>query len=141
MNSHLSAEEISAWTLGDRTAERERHVGCCEACSGEIAKLESAIGEFRGAVRHWRDVPPPVYARAVRPSRAGRWVLAAAALALAIAAPVYRHRQEAAETARADAMLLEQVDAEVSQAVPRPMQPLVPLVSWNSSNEGNGDKQ
>ena len=41
--------------------------------------------------------------------------------------------------ARADALLLEQVDAEVSRAVPRPMEPLAKLVSWDFSSTDERD--
>jgi len=63
-----------------------------------------------------------------------RWATAAAALLGIAAVPVYRHQREdarRAELAR-DAILLQQVDAEVSEAVPTSMAPLVKLVSWNS---------
>jgi len=66
-----------------------------------------------------------------------RWALVAAALLLLSAIPIYRNvqdRQRQAERARADALLLEQVDAEVSRAVPRPMEPLAKLVSWDFSS-------
>jgi hypothetical protein len=73
-----------------------------------------------------------------------RWALVAAALLVLAAVPVYRNvqdRQRQAEIARADALLLEQVDAEVSRAVPRPMEPLVKLVSWDfSATDGSDEK-
>jgi hypothetical protein len=141
MKPHLSAEEIADWMTGERTQDRERHVSGCEACRGEIARMQSALSEFRGAVRAWDSPPALVLHARPRVPRAARWLLAAAALALSVGAPVYRYRQQAAEAARLDAILLDQVDAEVSEAVPRPMQPLVQLVSWNSSSEGNGETQ
>jgi hypothetical protein len=140
MNAHLSAEEISLWILGDRAPQRELHVRECAICRREVDRLESALGEFRGAVRGW-DVPAPALAKPRLAPRVVRWALAVASLAALALAPVYRHRQVEAEAARADAILLEQVDTEVSQAVPRPMEPLVQLVSWSSSGEGNGDTQ
>ncbi len=146
MNEHLSPGEISQWMVGDRPSGGERHVSGCDACRDEIALLESALREFRGAV-HACAVPTVlVLSPKRRLRRAVSWALTAvAASMLLVAVPVYRHRQQAAETARADAILLDQVDAEVSQAVPRPMQPLVPLVSWSSSSEattkGDGEKQ
>ncbi len=135
MNTHLSPEELSNWFLGDRDSARARHVRECAACGREVAALGAALGEFRSAVGNW-DAPPAVFKVADRRiPRAARWVLAAAAAAVLAAAPVYlHHRQVAADTARADALLLEQVDSEVSQAVPRPMAPLVQLVAWSSSN-------
>jgi hypothetical protein len=134
MNAHLSPEEISNWFLGNRDSERARHVRECAACGREVAALEAALGEFRSAVENW-DAPPPVLKVADwRVPRVARWALAAAAAALLAAAPLYlHHRQVAADSARADALLLEQVDAEVSRAVPRPMAPLVQMVAWSSS--------
>jgi hypothetical protein len=72
-----------------------------------------------------------------------RWALVAAALLVLAAVPIYRNaqdRQRQAEIARADALLLEQVDAEVSRAVPRPMEPLVKLVSWDFTSTDERDE-
>ena len=72
-----------------------------------------------------------------------RWALVAAALLVLAAIPIYRNaqdRQRQAEIARADALLLEQVDAEVSRAVPRPMEPLVKLVYWDFSSTDERDE-
>lgn len=139
MNTHLSPEEISNWFLGDCDSERASHVRECAACGREVAALEAALGDFRSAVGNW-DAPTPALKVADRKiPRAARWALAAAAAAVLAAAPVYlHHRQVAADTARADALLLEQVDLEVSQAVPRTMAPLLQMVAWSSST---GEKQ
>ena len=71
-----------------------------------------------------------------------RWALAAAALIVLVLAaiPLYRNSQarelartqarDRANTANVDAMLLMQVDAGISRAVPETMEPLVQLVSW-----------
>ncbi len=116
--------------------------------------MEAALELFRGSVRHWsgrqRRAEPPAIG-SISPGRWGssiqpmRWALAAAALLVLAAVPVYRSvqdRQRQAEIARADALLLEQVDAEVSRAVPRPMEPLAKLVSWDfSSTEGRDENR
>jgi hypothetical protein len=63
-------------------------------------------------------------------------LLAAAALFFSIAVPVYwnaRARRQAAESERADSLLLERIDSSISRAVPEPMEPLVNLVAWNGS--------
>ena len=65
---------------------------------------------------------------------ARRWILAAASLLILALGPAYwqtRQQARAAEMARADA-LLQQVDAEISRAVPQTMEPLVNLVTWGS---------
>jgi hypothetical protein len=142
MNPHLTPEQVSNWLLGDRPPDRARHLHDCADCSREVELMESALRDFRSAVADWDAPPPSIEVERPRVPLAARWaVTAAAAIALAMV-PVYLHqRRAAADSARADAVLLEQVDAEVSQAVPRPMEPLVPLVSWSSSEKGNGETQ
>jgi hypothetical protein len=57
-----------------------------------------------------------------------RWGLIAAALLIAVAAPVYRNmtdRRREAEIDRADTLLLQRVNARVSQTLPSAMEPLV----------------
>jgi hypothetical protein len=49
-------------------------------------------------------------------------------------------RAQAAQIALADSQLLESVDAEISQAVPQPMEPLVSLATWNSSSTEQNQK-
>ena len=153
MSRHLSSREVSQWMIGERTPQQEQHVRQCPECGAEVARMEAALALFRGSVRHWSDrqvrVPQPL--APTRGSRAYpalplplRWALLAATLLVLAALPVYRNvqdRQRQAEIARADALLLEQVDAEVSRAVPRPMEPLVKLVSWDfSSTDGSDEK-
>jgi hypothetical protein len=139
--------------IGERTSRQEQHVRECPECGAELARMEAALALFRGSVRHWSDghsraVPPAI--GSILPARRGswaqplRWALVAAMLLVLAAVPVYRNvqdRQRQAEAAMADALLLEQVDAEVSRAVPRPMEPLVKLVSWDfSSTDGSDEK-
>jgi hypothetical protein len=61
--------------------------------------------------------------------------LAAAAIVLAAAVPLYRARAERhrAEVARADAVLLEQVDEGISRAIAEPMEPLAQMMAWDST--------
>ena len=144
MTEHLSADRIAECVGGGPGPEEQRHLLECAECRAGVARLESALGQFREAVRGWSDGQSGralERARAAahrRPARVWfRWpVLAALALALAVA-PVYktvRDRQRAAQ-ALADAQLLEQVDREVSESVPSPMEPLAQLVSWDSASQ------
>jgi hypothetical protein len=135
MSGHLSAEEMAKWMAGERSVDTERHVRQCAQCSGELAGLEETLTHFRGAVRCWSDrLAPPARLREARgPMLPAKWALAAAALAMLSAIPVYRsaaERRREAERERADAALLEQVDAAVSRRVPSPMEPLMSLVAW-----------
>ena len=152
MSQHLSSPEVSQWMIGERTPQQEQHVRQCPECGAELARMEAAVALFRGSVRHWSDgqkgAEPPAIG-SILAARLGsriqpmRWALVAAALLLLAAVPIYRNvqvRQRQAEIATADALLLEQVDAEVSRAVPRPMEPLVKLVSWDFTSTDERDE-
>ena len=151
MSQHLSSRQISQWMIGERSPQQEQHVRQCSRCGAELARLEASLALFRGSVRHWsgrqsRAEPPAI--GSISPVRRGsriqpvRWALVAAALLVLAAIPIYRNAQDRrqAEIARADAQLLEQVDAEVSRAVPRPMEPLVKLVSWDFDSTDGRDE-
>jgi anti-sigma factor RsiW len=136
MNEHLSPEDISRWIAGERRGELQRHAGECEACGARLDRMESAIEEFRGSVHDWTAAQSPATPRIVWRSPVRHlvraWMLAVASLLILASGPAWWHfRQQAraAEMARADA-LLQQVDAEISRAVPRTMEPLVSLVTW-----------
>jgi len=135
VNRHLSAEEIASWLIGERSPQLERHMSECPACFAEAARMEAALAEFRGAVRDWSEGRVCSAWRPQTRSKTARWLLAAAAGLLVICGSYweFRARQRAAEAALADALLLEQVDAQISRAVPEPMEPLVQLVSWNTN--------
>lgn len=145
MSQHLSSERISTWTAGERTWEEEQHVRECPECAAELAQFEEALSLMRGFVRHWSDqkggsAPDRGFQVELARNRIHpwhiRWALAAVAVLLLAMVPIVRnarHRQSGGKMAQADAQLLEQVSTEVSRAVPRPMEPLLKLVSWDSS--------
>lgn len=145
MTEHLSGKRMAEWVCGSRTPEEERHLRECAQCGAEVARLESALGQFRESVRGWSDQRSPAALQKVRAREARRgparvwfrWpMLAAAALALSVA-PLYKtvHDRQLAAQALADTQLMEQVDREVSEAVPTPMEPLAQLVSWDSTSQ------
>jgi predicted anti-sigma-YlaC factor YlaD len=152
MIDHLSAEQISQWMVGERTPQLEQHIEECTACRGELAQLESTISQFRMAMRDPANLAPRPEWREPAPSASWftwpRMVLTATALAALLAVPVSWRvraheqalREEAARSAMADSQLLESVDAEISQAVPEPMEPLVTLATWNSSSAEQNQK-
>ena len=153
MNGHLSSEQVTRWMTGERTDREEEHVRQCLECAAKIAGLESAMTRFRDSVRDCGErygsvrLSLPARQPAIRLgflARPSRWASVAAALLLLAAIPIYtnsRDRRREAEMARADAALLEQVDAGISRAVPEPMEPLVKLVSWNSGSENHANDQ
>ncbi|HYL72610.1 MAG TPA: hypothetical protein VEU96_00305 [Bryobacteraceae bacterium] len=142
MNQHLSSEQIARWMTGERTPADEQHARQCRECGAELARMQAALALFRGSVREWSEQSSvekqPVWKAEPARRRWGiqpvRWALACVVLLLLAAIPVYRNAQEKqrqAALAKADAALLEQVDAEISRAVPSTMEPLVKLVAWD----------
>ena len=133
MNEHLTEADISAWVMGDRS---NTHVTECAECRIEVAAMEAALLEFRASAHELAAGQTPV----VRVAEPRPWwpqlALAATAVALLLAIPAWQRaeRERVAKQEAADTALLRQVDAEVSRAVPGPMEPLVSLVSWDGSN-------
>jgi hypothetical protein len=140
--------------IGQHTPQEEHHVRECPECSAELARLEGSLSLFRGSVRQWSDrqssVPDPA-AWKPAPTRTGfigpprLWALVTAMVLMLAVIPIYRdaqHKQREAALAQADAILMEQVDDQLSRAVPTPMEPLVKLVPWSSeeSNTEEGGK-
>ena len=143
MSEHLSPEEISRWMARDCAPEAARHGEECAECRAAIARVESALAAFRGSVDDWSLAQSggPVargWDRA-RP-QPWRWALAATFLA-AVAIQLHRGAPPRAEMSKADVQLLEQVNAGVSRAVPRPMEPLMKLVSWDAGPAAESEKQ
>jgi len=147
MNSHLSLEQISEFLVGNATPEQAQHAANCAECAAELSQLQETLSAFRGSVQHWAKqsggsvIPDRAYLvneerfYNVHPLR---WALAATAL-IVLAIPVYndirnRDRQKQAE----DVLLLEQVNAHLSRAVPAPMEPLLELLSDGSAEEVGG---
>ena len=133
MSQHLSAEQISNWMIGARTPQAEQHVRDCPECQAEVVRFEETLSQFRGSVRSL-TVPPAAWMPA--PTRPLGWVLLVAALCVLTAVPIYRNFADR-QQARADAILLEQVDAALSRTVPAPMEPLARLVSWSPEKGDN----
>jgi predicted anti-sigma-YlaC factor YlaD len=148
MSRHLSERQMSEWAWGERSPEMERHVGECEACRAELHRTGEALAAFRQCAREWSA--EQLGAAAWKTERARAWVtfrrlrwacVAVLVFLFAGTAVVWRgHRAEAPDAAAADAMLLKQVDADVFEAVPDSMEPLVKLVSWNGG-QASGSSQ
>jgi periplasmic protein TonB len=52
MTKHLTWDQVSSVLIGERGASAE-HAHGCSTCGAELARLESALGEFRGGMRQW----------------------------------------------------------------------------------------
>ncbi len=166
--NHLTEEQISAWVarMGtraeDQSQNEEQHVRKCAACREEIERALDTLSLFRASVWTWAQQSEGVAApaeAALTPRRPAalqswcwqyRWAAAAAAMVLLLAMiPITRNwQQEQRERElarhRADEMLLQQVNAELSRSVPASMEPLTSLVSWKENpyeEEGNHGKR
>jgi len=149
---HLTSQEISQWLVEGPSANAEAHAENCYACQAKIAEAREPLAVFRTAFVAWSESQSGLKqahpAPATEPQRRaeGRpWILAPAlsfALGVALLAGFLvgpkSFRTPAAQTRVAanapvsDAALMEQVDTEVSEAVPDAMAPLTDLVAWDS---------
>jgi recombinational DNA repair protein (RecF pathway) len=142
MSEHLTSQQISEWMAGQGEAGWDLHLSACAKCAAEVEQLRQSLGFFRASVREVAQEASEVQTVFRTPNRGRRWltgiVAASALLAILAWLPIYKardDRQKAAETARQDAELLQQVDAELSAEVAPPMKPLEQMVSW-----GRGDR-
>jgi hypothetical protein len=134
---HLSSEQVSKVAAGIRIPE-DTHVRNCAECAGEVERVQNVLTLFRGSIRAWTDtLDHSEFHEAVAscqprsPHRAPiAWVLAAAALAAAVAIPVYQDSkaQELRAQAERDAQLLDAVNAQLSRSGPLAMDPLMQLM-------------
>jgi ferric-dicitrate binding protein FerR (iron transport regulator) len=145
---HLTSQEISQWLVEGPSAGAEAHADNCYACQAKLAEARQPLEMFRTAVMAWSEAQPEHPVRMVQQSQgSGRraWIWAPAlSLALGVALlagflvsprAVRNHATATPAVANApvsDAVLMEQVDSEVSEAVPDAMAPLTDLVAWDS---------
>ena len=145
MNRHLSEEQMSEWSLGERSPEMEQHVRNCLSCHAEVSHAGEVLAQFRKSVRHWSEEQLSAEVSNIWEIKEARpWIsirnlgwacLIVAVFILASPLVVLRHNQpNMTDPAVADAELLKQVDRHVSRAVPRSMEPLAKLVLWDRSS-------
>lgn len=141
MNRHLSSQEVSAWVLGERSPEAEQHVRACPACGAEVARFGDALAHFRSSVHQWSAGSLTQVNWAASEHRAwisfGKLCSALAVLTVCVLLTllvVSRRERKIVVEAGADAAVLHQVDVELARDVPRPMEPLMKLVSWDENS-------
>jgi hypothetical protein len=146
---HLTPEQISSVVAGIGIPE-DAHVSECAECTREVELARNVLTLFRSSVREWTDtldhsefpVHQVVNAQARRYPGQRRaplvWVLATAALAAAVAIPVYRdsRAEEAKAQAQKDSQLLDDVNAQLSRSGPMAMDPLMQLMPVPISSPG-----
>ncbi len=144
MREHLSAKRIAQTVAAGPTPVEAVHLQDCPVCRAEAAHLESALRNFREGVMAGLTDSPVRFNAAVTKTVHSRWpVYAAAAAVVLFAAPVLHsvHSRQRAAQAMADAQLLEQVNQDITQAVPGSMQPLEQLVVWDSVQQDSSRKE
>jgi hypothetical protein len=149
--THLSSEQISAWILGERRPEVERHFNTCGRCREDIIHLQEGLLVFKQSMRDWAEqsatagTADTVEIVSLSRPRNGlfktlSWTWAAvAALVIGVGLlPLYldaRRARHDAEIAQ-DTLLLNQVEARLARTVPRSMEQLLELM-----HEGTGGPQ
>jgi hypothetical protein len=150
---HLTAKEISRWLVEGPAREAEAHLEGCFACQAKLVEAKAPLAVFRSTVIGWSEAQNEAGRRLPagvdkNGSHLGfRLWLPVASLALAalllvgfmkVPEMLRGHstigQQLVARTSSpdSDAVLMDQVDAEVSEAVPDAMAPLTDLVAWDS---------
>jgi hypothetical protein len=156
-NGHLSANDIAQWLVEGPSAEAETHVLACRGCEEKLAEAREPLAIFRSAVVAWSEGQPAARI-SVGEEKNGwrRWTLvdwmpvASVAFAVLVLAVFLLRggslmRRDAAPELTAktptvsDTVLMEQVDAEVSETVPDAMAPLTDLVGWDSGATATTD--
>jgi anti-sigma factor RsiW len=165
MSAHLTNEELTDNLLGVTSVTVNAHLLSCPACANELDRLKSSIAGFRSAAHAWSEgaLAEDRAVQVVRtlPKRSwspANWVLATVALILLAAGFAFYVRDYQARTQisvapvvttkatfetpesqiAADNELLSQVNSELAEAVPAPMQPLrllEPAASSTSATE------
>jgi hypothetical protein len=148
--NHLSAWEQEEYILQQTGDQRTlHHLGECAQCRDAVTALENGLAVFQGAAVRWS-----LDCLATRPVRLDlvparrpqvlRWAVAAMVplvLLLLALLPLHLSAPRPAQTttvAISDDALLEQVDEQVSVAVPSSMESLTHLVSTGSNPNAAG---
>ena len=162
MNSnHLSAWEQEEYVLDQRTPQMLRHLTECDECRAAVAQLEHGLGVYCKAAVQWSAeslaTRPQQFITASRqPVLSLRWAMAAMipiVLVLIALLPLRTSNPHPAQPGVAqistaqirndagDDALLDQVDQQISAAVPSSMESLTHLVSTGSGTAAKGSKQ
>lgn len=161
--AHLTHEELTDNLLGVSSLTVNAHLLSCPACASELERVKNSIASFRSAAHAWSEdsLVAPESTRSSATGRAAvwpaRWILATAALVLFAAGSLtYLQRERTASQTHSaqvstattsaglsqaqldqDNELLSQVNGELSEAVPAPIQPLLVSESVGSGATTN----
>jgi hypothetical protein len=128
MTEHLSGDQVLEWVMGLRETECEAHLRDCRECAEAIGKVAGPLRLFGAAARELGSEIRT--GRRVEHRRSNwrlvYWPAALLAAALLISAVLPRRREPVAVS---DEALLQNVEYELSESVPGPMEPLARLMT------------
>lgn len=138
MTGHLSTRQIEELIIDGADLQTRDHLITCEVCRLEWGRMDEALQQYKSCARLVADsaitAQPNFTGRALHSSRKSHFLvwICASALLFGVTVPLYEHHREeqqqrAAKIAR-DNLLLEQVDIEISEPVPQPLESLRHLV-------------
>jgi hypothetical protein len=147
--NHLSPFEQEEYVINERTPQMIRHLTECADCRESVERLQQGVATYRSAVVQWSAEslaarPQQVLVLPRRPVISLRWafvtVIPVLLLVLAFLPLRFSHPNPAQPVAQlSDDALLDQVDEQLSVAVPSSMESLTHLVSTDStSRAGTG---
>ncbi|HSS99786.1 MAG TPA: hypothetical protein VLK33_22280 [Terriglobales bacterium] len=157
MNEHLTHQELTDHLLGTRSATVEAHLASCPACSKELYQFRESLGTFRSAVRNWSEAERPVQRQVFPAPRSFDWLLvgAMALVLLTFSLVFWGDRGEniaqnpptpsqqaviddnSLAQIQQDNELLSNINQELSEGLPAPMQPLQVADSGTTGKSSN----
>jgi hypothetical protein len=142
--NHLSPWEQEEYVINERTPQMLRHLTECVTCRAAVERLQQGVATYRGAAVHWSAEclatrPQQIVSLHRSPVVALRWAFAAVIplvlLVLALLPLHFTNPKPVQPVAQlSDDALLEQVDEQLSVAVPSSMESLTHLVSTGTVN-------
>jgi predicted anti-sigma-YlaC factor YlaD len=166
--SHLTHKQLCDLLIADpegtepELAHLDHHLRHCPDCMDEYAALCLPLENFRCATTAWasHSAAARSWAPATRSKSVGHlvgWILATAALALAVIVPITVHEHTASRIRSmaiatshqlnrpsitlGDEALLEEVDQTVSSSIPSPMQPLADPTGARTSQTDSSSRK
>jgi hypothetical protein len=137
MSAHLKPQEFDDLLLGIAASETTAHLNACPQCRAQADAVRQRIGWFRVAAVSWsegasRQVTLPEKQSAFRLWLRPAWMLATAAVLIAVTIPLSVKHGQSKKNATSDAQaqisrdneLLAHIESEVGETTPSPMQPL-----------------
>jgi predicted anti-sigma-YlaC factor YlaD len=145
--NHLSPFEQEEYVINERTPQMDRHLTECAACRASVERLQQGIATYRSAALQWSAEslaarPQQILSLPRRSLVSLRWAFAAVipVLLLVLAfLPLRFSRTKVAQPVAqlSDDALLDQVDEQLSVAVPSSMESLTHLVSTDSTRQSS----